>query len=187
MNKVTLGNDVETAALTVANFPAIVPLSKDVRYYWAVDCHDPVKGVIEGELWSFFIGQVPVADAGPDQVAWLDGNPSVVINLNGTASDDGPYTVLWTQVSGPTAVTPVPDNTEDTSVTITQRGVYVFTLTADDSHLKGSDTVQVIVGTDSCDASVLNGSAYSSNVDLADFADFAADWMVCTNTLEGCL
>jgi hypothetical protein len=193
MTKVTLENNIETVSLT-ASFPSLVPLNTNTRYYWAVDCHDPVKGIIEGEMWSFFVGQAPTADAGPDLIRWLESG-QLTVSLDGTASDDGPYTILWTQVpNGAPTATINPNNVEDPSVTFTQRGIYEFMITVDDGYLQASDVVQVIVGTDSCDASVLSGSAYNSNdydhdcdVDLADFADFAADWLVCTNTLEGCL
>jgi hypothetical protein len=196
MDMVTLAAGDHSAAINTTNFHTYGTLVNDTAYYWQVDCHDPSRlpELIPGEMWSFFVGQAPTANAGPNQVVWLDPT-EVTAALDGTTSDDGPYTVLWTQVAnGAPTVTISPNNADDTSVTITQRGTYVFMLTADDTHLQTSDTVQVVVGTDSCDASVLSGSDYSSNdydqdcdVDLVDFADFAADWLVCTNTLEGCL
>ena len=90
-------------------------------------------------------------------------------------------------------MTPSPDNAASTSVTITVAGVYQFMLTADDSDKQASDTVEIIVGADSCQASILSGSYYNSKdfnqdcvVNLLDFADFTADWLACTNTLEPC-
>lgn len=197
MQPVNLGADLST--VVIGSFTNYIPLENNTWYSWQVDCHDPSRQppLISGEMWSFFVGQAPSADAGPDQAVWLgkSGTPGQeVVSLDGTTSDDGPYTVLWTQVANDApAVTISPDNTDDTSVTITERGIYEFMLTADDTYLQTSDTVQVIVGTDSCDASVLSGSDYSTNdydqdcdVDLADYADFASDWLACTNTLEGC-
>jgi hypothetical protein len=91
-------------------------------------------------------------------------------------------------------VTPVPADTAASTATITVAGTYVFQLTADDTDKQAEDTVQIIVGTDSCHASYLNGTNYNSKdfntdciVDLTDLEDFVADLLVCTNTQEGCL
>jgi len=43
-------------------------------------------------------------------------------------------------------VTVSPNNINDTTVTITQRGTYAFKLTADDGVAQSFDTVQIIVG-----------------------------------------
>ena len=103
--------------------------------------------------------------------------------------------IEWIQVSGPEEGATINSPTsESTSVDIIESGIYEFELTADDGLAQSSDKVQVIVGADSCEASVLSGSYYNSkdfdldcDVDLADFATFIAEWLTCTNTLEGCL
>lgn len=203
MDKKVLAPNVSTVELNAVNFPTfgVQPLADANDYYWVVDCADasPGMGADDGKgvTWTFSTdyNEAPLVDAGPDQVTW--GLPNV-ISLAGSVNDDGKpnppaaYTVAWTQISG-TAVTPDSPNAESTTVTVTEAGVYEFELTADDGEKQGSDTVRVIVGTDSCEASYLNGSAYNSKdfnqdcvVDLADFADFAVDWLACTNTLEGC-
>jgi len=200
MDMTTLGNDVSQVEITSGNFPTFGVLQNETQYYWAVDVHDG-SNVRPGPMWSFTASHVeaPTADAGPDQVAWLgmSGTPGQeVVYLDGTTSDDGPYTVLWTQVSnGAPAVAIIPDNTDDTSVTITTRGTYEFMLTADDGVMQTSDRAQVIVGADSCDASHMStGAAYDTadqNHDcVVDIADFAAlivsHWLECTDTLTNC-
>jgi hypothetical protein len=199
MDKKSLGDNVTQVAVNNTNFSTYGVLTNNTMYYWYVDCYDPVKGRIEGEEWSFFVGQAPNVDAGADQAAWL-GKSGVagqeVITLNGTSFDDGSWTVLWTQEANeaPT-VTISPNNQDDTSVTITARGVYEFTLTADDGTLQSSDTVRVVIGNNACDASHLNsGQAYpeaDQNQDcIVNLSDLVAlivdDWLGCTDTLTHC-
>lgn len=208
MDMVSLGAGISSVDINATNFPTYgtQPLVDANDFYWVVDCHDPsaAPGSGDGLYWSFSTDYniAPVVDAGPDQVAWLGMSGTAgqeVISLSGAVSDDGKpnppgtVTLLWTQVSGPATVTPSPDNTASTSVTITVAGVYEFMLTADDSDKQTSDTVEIIVGTDSCEASILSGSYYNSKdfnqdcvVDMLDFADFTSDWLACTNTLEAC-
>jgi pectate lyase len=140
----------------------------------------------------------PDVNAGADQTTWLghSGIPGQeVVYLNGTTSDDGPYTVLWTQVSnGAQSVAISPNNVDDTSVTITQHGTYEFRLTADDGSGQVSDTVRIYVGTGTCEASHLStGEAYAAGdfnhdcvVNMLDAALFAVEWQDCTNSLTGC-
>lgn len=140
----------------------------------------------------------PDVDAGPDQVTWLgrSGLPNrETVSLDGTVSDDGSYTVLWTQVgNGAPTVTIDPDDTADTSVTITEHGIYEFMLTAFDGAGQSEDTVEAVVGADACEASHWStGDAYSMadfnqdcRVDVQDVALFAAKWLNCTNNLTYC-
>jgi hypothetical protein len=206
MDKKTLSAGVSSVAINTTNFPTYGTLADMTTYYWIVDIHDTSKSdVVQGQEWRFYANNnnAPVVNAGPDQVVWLgkSGTPGQeVVYLDGTTSDDGQpnppkaYTVQWTQVSGPATVTISPDNVDDTSVTLTATGIYVFQLAADDTNRQASDTVQVVVGTDSCNASFLNGASYNAMdfntdcvVNFKDFADFAADWLTCTNSFEECL
>lgn len=210
MDSFTLPPNTSIAPINATNFPTYggQPLANGETYYWAVYVDDPSLGPvpIEGRVWSFMTdyNSAPEIDAGTDQVVWLgksgiDGQETIF--LDGTVKDDGrpsspgEYTVEWTQVSG-TAVSISPDNVEDTSVTITQAGTYVFMLTADDGEKTASDTVTVIVGTTACDASHRStGAAYAAGdvnkdciVNLEDFALLiSANWLVCTDTLTNCL
>ena len=68
--------------------------------------------------------------------------------LDGTVTDDGnpsPYTVAWSQVSGPGAVAFAATAAEDTTASFSQPGVYVVALTADDGELTGDDAVTITV------------------------------------------
>ena len=123
----------------------------------------------------------PTVDAGGNDSATLSG-ASVNVNLNGTVTDDGipdppgSFTVLWTQESGPAGgVSFGPNNTVDTTATFTQTGTYVLKLEADDSDLKGSDTVSITInppgnvapnvnaGAD--DSATLSGASVDVNLD----------------------
>jgi pectate lyase len=141
---------------------------------------------------------LPTVDAGADQVTWLGNSGTAgqeIVYLDGTTSDDGPYTVLWTQVdNGAPTVTIDPADQNDTTVTITEGGMYEFRLMADDGSGQSFDSVEIIIGEDGCDASHLStGDAYSvgdfnldCRVDIDDFALLAMKWLNCTNTLQSC-
>lgn len=188
----TLANNVTQVALA-GNFGSFSTLVNDQKYYWIVDCHDADMGLIPGEVWSFTAGEAPSVNAGTDQIIWLTTNP-LIVNLDGTVSDDsGNFTVQWAQVAnGAPAVTPSPDNTVDTTISITARGDYEFRLTADDGLIEASDTVRITVGTDSCDAShIYSREDYPAGdmnrdciVDLTDLSQFAANWLVDTDTQQ---
>ncbi len=212
MDKVTLGPGASSVAINATNFPTFVPLVNNTWYFWFVDCHDPSAGpgddaFMPGLTWSFYTDDnlAPAVNAGPDQVVWLgmSGTPGQeLIFLDGNTSDDGQpdppaaYTVLWTQVdNGAPAVIISPDDTDDTTVTIIARGVYEFTLTADDTAEQIPDTVEIIVGDNPCDASHMNtGAPYITGdenedclVDLWDLATLIApNWLNCTDTLTNC-
>lgn len=141
---------------------------------------------------------LPTVDAGADQVTWLgqSGVPGQeVVYLDGTTSDDGPYTVLWTQVdNGAPSVTIVPADQDEATVIVAARGLYEFRLTADDGSGQSFDSVEVVVGEDVCDASHLStGDTYSPGdfnldciVNVTDVAHLAMKWLNCTNTLASC-
>jgi hypothetical protein len=89
------------------------------------------------------VNVAPVVDAGADQTIAL----SAGVVLEGSATDgDGPaaLTVLWT-ASGPGVVSFVDAADVGTAASFSTDGVYVLTLTADDSDLTGSDSVTVTV------------------------------------------
>lgn len=200
MDRITLGNDISEVEVNPTNFPTYGVLQNNTTYYWFVDVYD--VNVIEGSQWSFTTSdnEAPVANAGPDQVVWLgkSGIPGrELVQLDGTVTDDGSYTVQWTQVvNGAPLVAMAPSDIEDPTITFASRGDYEFTLAADDGIASPVfDTVRIVVGDDSCDASHLDsGAAYDAGdanrdciVDLADFMELiAGSWLNCTNTLEGC-
>jgi hypothetical protein len=68
--------------------------------------------------------------------------------LNGTVSDDGlpgPYTVAWSTISGPGAVSFADVTAEDTMATFPAAGEYVLRLTADDGEMTSAAEVTVTV------------------------------------------
>jgi lysophospholipase L1-like esterase len=88
--------------------------------------------------------QLPTANAGSDQTITL---PTSTVTLSGSGSDpDGTITsVLWSQVSGPSATITAPGS-NSTSVTGLTQGVYVFRFTVTDNNAAtANDTMQVTV------------------------------------------
>lgn len=89
----------------------------------------------------------PVVKAGANQTITLPANAT----LTGTATDDGQpnppgmLALLWSQVSGPATANIATPNQLSTQVTFPTAGIYVFRLTASDSVLSSSATVQVTV------------------------------------------
>lgn len=90
--------------------------------------------------------KAPVVNAGPDLVITLPGTAT----LNGTATDDGlpvgsTLSVLWSVASGPGQAGFNPLNRAASIATFNTPGMYVLRLTASDSELTTSDTVNVEV------------------------------------------
>jgi len=156
---------------------------------------------LEVYLNGLLMGVPPSVDAGDDRVVWLGksgvaGQEAVV--LDGMVIDDGvpmPCSTQWSQEDNgaPEAVIS-PVGLDDAQVTFSARGVYTFRLTADDGTGAVFDTVVVVVGNDSCDASHLHtGDPYDRGdlnrdcrVDLADLTQFMEQWLVCTDELTQC-
>jgi hypothetical protein len=201
-----IDNPAKTSSIEI---PAnMAPAAGDVCY-WVVDSYrnsaPPAEPNLPGLLWTFKVNnnRVPVVNAGVDQGAWLGMNGTsgeATVTLDGTVTDDGlpnppaALTLLWTQVSGP-AVTISPDNAAKTTVKLTEIGTYEFKLSATDSEFSAEDTVVIFVGANPCLASHMipnapGYSAFDSNrdctVNLLDFADLAAAWLNCTDTLANC-
>jgi hypothetical protein len=161
------------------------------RYFWAVDTYAPGSEVAElGSIFSFYAGNLaPVVDAGDDVTTWLD-NGSVDVALAGTVTDIDPTTTVWAVVSQPDD----PNNPDaviadaaalNTSITLSAPGAYVLQLQADDGEYTGSDTVTIIVYSDSCEAAKslpgyvpldgdVNGDCI---VDFRDFALISVNWL----------
>lgn len=168
-------------------------------YYWRVDCYE-ADNFMQGFVWTFNTNNAaPDVDAGADIRTWLtDG--STTVSLDGAVSDDGlpdppaEYSMLWSLADGNDLyVTIDTPEAEDTDVTITQTGVYVFELQADDSEAVGSDTVTISVYNDPCESAkadpefelLLGDLDADCDVDIDDFAAFAANWMMCNR--DDCL
>ncbi len=91
--------------------------------------------------------QAPVVDAGPDLVA---GSPMDLVNLLGSAADDGLpaglLRVIWGKLSGPGTVTFGSSNSAASTASFSAAGFYVLKLTADDGSITRSDVTEVRVG-----------------------------------------
>jgi hypothetical protein len=207
-------------SVQISRFPRFLTpenkLQNKTWHYWIVDCHDPSAGPdkpekqhMPGLMWSFYTddNQPPVVYLGADLVTWLgmSGTPDtetidiipVLFDDDGLPSDKQ-LTATWLQVdNGAPGATIVASGVygENASVTVTAADIYEFEITANDGAKTASDTIQIFVGADPCDASHISTDApYNSAdanhdciVDLADFADIiAANWLDCTDTLTSC-
>ena len=172
-------------------------LVTDKEYYWRIDVYDtssPEPQPVVGEVFHFSTGnQAPVVNAGVDEITWLESG-SATVDLLGTVTDDGlpgPYTVLWTVESVPSGATanisPPSADQLDVSVTVDTVGDYTLKLTADDGEKTGDDILVISVYTDNCEASKASGITLlkgdineDCDVNLADLAELAADWLKST-------
>jgi hypothetical protein len=135
-------------------------------------------------------GVAPVVDAGAAQSVWLAGG-IVDVSLNGTVTSPASYTVLWSVVSQPAGstvvFTPTAANAEDLSVRLDTAGTYVLELTADNGAFTTSATTTVTVYANECAyAQAQPGFMWrvgdlndDCEVNLADFAIMAANWLEC--------
>ncbi|MFZ2406468.1 MAG: Ig-like domain-containing protein, partial [Methylobacter sp.] len=102
----------------------------------------------DGRLYEFSLpnrptgNQAPNVSAGFDQITY----DSVNAVLNGTVTDEGPFTSVWTQLSGPGTVTFGDANKVDTTASFPEAGVYELRLKATDTQpLTSSDKVEITV------------------------------------------
>jgi len=87
--------------------------------------------------------QPPVVSAGPSQTITLPAN---TVTLNGSATDNGvPMTIIWSEISGPTAVTFSSPNAAVTQVSFTVPGAYVLQLSASNAQYTSTSQVTVYV------------------------------------------
>jgi hypothetical protein len=90
--------------------------------------------------------QAPVVNAGADQSISLPSSA----NLSGSATDDGQpgaLTTIWSQVSGPGAVTFGNAAAPSTTASFSAAGTYVLRLTASDGAVTSTDDVTITVST----------------------------------------
>ena len=83
----------------------------------------------------------PIVNAGSDQIIVMGSGG----NLAGIVTDNGPFTTLWTQTSGPGITTFGDDTSVNSSISFDTIGTYILTLTADDGITMVSDTVTITV------------------------------------------
>jgi hypothetical protein len=83
----------------------------------------------------------PSVNAGTNQT----GVVGVPITLAGTASDDGPFTTTWSQLSGPGTTSFGDANATNTTATFNAAGSYTLRLSADDGQAQSVSDVGVTV------------------------------------------
>jgi hypothetical protein len=128
------------------------------RYFWAVDTYESgAEDPNYGPIFSFVADNAaPEVDAGDDVLTWLDKG-SVEVALGGIVVDSDPTTTTWSVVSepddpnSPEAVIADPAALE-TTVTLYAVGETVLQLAAADGECVGTDTITIMVYSDSCEA-----------------------------------
>ncbi|MEO8609209.1 MAG: choice-of-anchor Q domain-containing protein [Chloroflexota bacterium] len=109
--------------------------------------------------------QAPTVNAGSDQSIQLPVNS---VALVGSVSDDGlplPPTLTYTW-TGPTGVNFSTPNALSTTATFSTAGTYILTLTASDGQLSGSDTVQIVVSSQSTGSNEVTDQVAKSSDDV---------------------
>jgi hypothetical protein len=175
-----------------------VTLQRDALYYWIVDeslgAANPREWskLIQGAQWSFeTVTSGPEVDAGSSIVTWLKAGTTTV-DLNGIVADQtgDVTTIRWSVVASPPGSTfSIANNAlAATKATFSQTGEYVLELHAvDATQQQDADLMQVKVYADSCEAAKNNPAGYTApahdfngdcRVDFADFALFAATWLL---------
>ena len=190
-------------SISVAQLPEA--LTNDKTYFWRVDSHvtwdsneitGSLSDTLTGKAWSFetlLTDNPPIVDAGSDLITAQTFTP--VASVAGTVDDRGEadlVPVLWSVETAPAgAVYSLPQGGTDAAPTATlttdTAGDYTLRLTATDATQSVYDEIVVTVEVDACAAAVESGLTKSyfdvepaggdCDVDLLDFAVFAADWL----------
>ena len=193
-------SDFTDYATKIVNNEAVESISVPVvlepyhTYYWRIDLYDdslpqpPAQPSI-GQVFTFNTNNMaPKVDAGIAEPTWLvDGTVDFDL-LGELTEDDGlpvPATLLWT-VANPD-LTIITDPTQPgITVTATGSGLFVVTLTADDTDLTGSDTVSILIYENECvkmkEMDSLTPRITDHNgdcvTDVLDVAIFAREWLL---------
>lgn len=190
--------------------------SKDVTvaplttYYWQIVTYDTgltytdpngalaydPNGMTASSIYSFTTltgNMTPDVNAGSDVLTYLT-NGSVSLTMAGTVTDESSTINAWSFSKNPPEIAdPLiqPENAMNATVTFTEAGTYTLTLTADDGERVGSDSMNVIVGQDACDAAKRHPDGYTPfpgdvdgdcRVSLPDVIVMASEWLE-TNSL----
>ena len=166
-------------------------LENGTTYYWRVQAYnagDPNEYVTIP--FTFTTIASLAVDAGMDVISWLGDDMTVDLEGMVTCACD-PDVVMWSVVSQPDGATV---NIDDDGSLVTWAsfdtvGTYVLKLYAQDSSepmLANEDMIEVQVFVDACEAAQNNPAGYTPllhdynndcKLDLADFADFALEWL----------
>jgi len=186
-------------------------LAYNTTYYWKVDAYEPNSlggyNKIQGMVWSFTTKPedlTPVVDAGDSIITTLalSSSPNV-LTLHGSVVDDGttPLTVNWQAYDVAfgggltTKVTFANQTDPNTTVTISESGTYILSLSATDGTGTVSDQKEIVVYDSDCDAAKATGTRVANYYDrddncvvnLLDFAVFASEWLDSTGLTESYL
>jgi len=172
-------------------------LQRDALYFWIVDeslgAADPLDwdNIIQGSGWSFeTVTSGPQVNTGSNIVTWLKEGATTV-DLNGTVTDvtNDVTAIQWSVVSAPSgsSVDITSNSVATTTATLTQTGRYVLELHAiDATQRQDSDTMEIKVYADSCEAAKNNPNGYTAplydfngdcKVDEEDLAMFETEWL----------
>ncbi len=196
-------NNAIAGDLTSITVPSGLAYNTD--YFWRVSAQvvydNNSTGVIDSKAWSFktkMQDTPPVIDAGDNILTTVE--LASALTLNGVVDDDGtsPVSVLWEAYEvaldgGPTDKVVIANAASlNTTVSVSQAGVYVLKLTVTDANGPVTDQMEIRVFADSCQAAKLTGTwqanYYDRNsdclVDINDFAVFAAEWLNSTSMQE---
>ncbi|WP_416438259.1 PKD domain-containing protein [Phnomibacter sp. MR] len=154
------------------------------------------SGAVAKDTVNFIVNQLPVANAGADQV-FNSPVSSCVLNGSSSADADGTITsVQWLQIAGPATCSFASANTLQTTVTGLCSGTFNFVLTVTDNRgAISKDIVQVLVAVANqlpvanagADKVVAEGAAIglsSAGSTDADGSIISSVWTI-TNTVSG--
>ncbi|MCB4757051.1 MAG: Ig-like domain-containing protein, partial [Elusimicrobia bacterium] len=133
---------------TTATFPAAGVYTLRLTASDSVLSSSDVVTVTVNPAVNPAVNQAPQVEAGGDQTITLPDN---FVILHGSATDDnlprppGTFTTTWAKASGPGTVSFDSVSQSSTTAHFSQAGVYVLRLSADDTQLTSSDTVQIAV------------------------------------------
>jgi hypothetical protein len=175
-----------------------VTLAPETVYYWAIDPFDDSVSTTEplylGPIFTFnTFNTAPVVEAGDDIDTWLDGAGPRVVQLNGSASDDGPVDALtyrWTVIAEPNGSSPAQISdplVADPTVTVVEPGMYSLQLEVGDGEYTATDTIQVALYADACEHASnqegfewipgdINHDCIVDDLDLAILEDHWLQW-----------
>ena len=153
---------------TAPSYEASTP-DDGATYLWRIVTRD-AKGAMNGSrVFRFSLNAPPEVSAGLDRIVDFPGP----VPMNGSVTDDGlptagTLTSSWSKLSGPGNVV-FEDDVPATTVTLSQPGVYVLRLQANDSRLSRTDNVTLTVNA-------------APEVDSGGDLSIAADHTVLTGT-----
>lgn len=191
--KIVDNQDLETIGIS---------LEPGLDYYWQITVYDSAfaEPTIVSPVFTFNTrNEAPTADAGDDVQTWLVDSTRD-IQLAGAVIDEdgsGPDTYLWEVTSNANDLNPatLDDATlANATVTLPESGWYTLSLVVNDGAdpSEAADTMRIRVYADACaHAQAQNGyltpvgdTDNDCDVDIADFAIVAADWLLDTNSTE---